>query len=395
MSFSFSISPIVTDIKPSGIRKFFDLVGEMDGAISLGIGEPDFVTPWHIRDAGISSLEKGQTYYTANAGLMPLRKEICNYFERRFHLSYNEKNVLVTVGGSEAIDLCIRALITEGDEVLIPEPSFVCYEPCVRLAHGTPVPIVTEEKDGFILTPEKLKEKITPRTKLLVLPFPNNPTGAIMTKGQLQAIADVLKDTNIAVLSDEIYAELTYSEKHCSIANIDGMKERTVIVSGFSKSYAMTGWRVGFLAAHPDLIKKISSMQGHSTSNICSIAQKAALAALTGPMDGVREMCRAFQRRRDLAMHIIEDWPFAVCPRPDGAFYLFVDVRKCFGRLAANSTDICTRLLDKAHVAVVPGAAFGDDNCIRFSYAVADDVLAKALDRIGAELAVLAEAAQN
>ena len=290
MSFSFSISPIVTDIKPSGIRKFFDLVGEMDGAISLGIGEPDFVTPWHIRDAGISSLEKGQTYYTANAGLMPLRKEICNYFERRFHLSYNEKNVLVTVGGSEAIDLCIRALITEGDEVLIPEPSFVCYEPCVRLAHGTPVPIVTEEKDGFILTPEKLKEKITPRTKLLVLPFPNNPTGAIMTKGQLQAIADVLKDTNIAVLSDEIYAELTYSEKHCSIANIDGMKERTVIVSGFSKSYAMTGWRLGYAIGDAALIKAMTKIHQFAIMSSPTTSQYAAIEALKHGDEDIEEM---------------------------------------------------------------------------------------------------------
>ena len=379
MSFSFSISPIVTDIKPSGIRKFFDLVGEMDGAISLGIGEPDFVTPWHIRDAGISSLEKGQTYYTANAGLMPLRKEICNYFERRFHLSYNEKNVLVTVGGSEAIDLCIRALITEGDEVLIPEPSFVCYEPCVRLAHGTPVPIVTEEKDGFILTPEKLKEKITPRTKLLVLPFPNNPTGAIMTKGQLQAIADVLKDTNIAVLSDEIYAELTYSEKHCSIANIDGMKERTVIVSGFSKSYAMTGWRLGYAIGDAALIKAMTKIHQFAIMSSPTTSQYAAIEALKHGDEDIEEMAAEYDSRRRILIDRLNDMGLH-CFEARGAFYVFPSIQST----GLSSEEFCKQLLEKKKVAVIPGHAFGTsgEGHVRISYAYSIETINKALDKM-------------
>lgn len=379
MSFSFSISPIVTDIKPSGIRKFFDLVGEMDGAISLGIGEPDFVTPWHIRDAGISSLEKGQTYYTANAGLLSLRKEICNYFERRFHLSYNEKNVLVTVGGSEAIDLCIRALITEGDEVLIPEPSFVCYEPCVRLAHGTPVPIVTEEKDGFILTPEKLKEKITPRTKLLVLPFPNNPTGAIMTKGQLQAIADVLKDTNIAVLSDEIYAELTYSEKHCSIANIDGMKERTVIVSGFSKSYAMTGWRLGYAIGDAALIKAMTKIHQFAIMSSPTTSQYAAIEALKHGDEDIEEMAAEYDSRRRILIDRLNGMGLH-CFEARGAFYVFPSIQST----GLSSEEFCKQLLEKKKVAVIPGNAFGTsgEGHVRISYAYSIETINKALDKM-------------
>lgn len=379
MSFSFSISPIVTDIKPSGIRKFFDLVGEMDGAISLGIGEPDFVTPWHIRDAGISSLEKGQTYYTANAGLLSLRKEICNYFERRFHLSYNEKNVLVTVGGSEAIDLCIRALITEGDEVLIPEPSFVCYEPCVRLAHGTPVPIVTEEKDGFILTPKKLKEKITPRTKLLVLPFPNNPTGAIMTKGQLQAIADVLKDTNIAVLSDEIYAELTYSEKHCSIANIDGMKERTVIVSGFSKSYAMTGWRLGYAIGDAALIKAMTKIHQFAIMSSPTTSQYAAIEALKHGDEDIEEMAAEYDSRRRILIDRLNDMGLH-CFEARGAFYVFPSIQST----GLSSEEFCKQLLEKKKVAVIPGNAFGTsgEGHVRISYAYSIETINKALDKM-------------
>ncbi len=379
MSFSFNISPIVTDIKPSGIRKFFDLVGEMDGAISLGIGEPDFVTPWHIRDAGISSLEKGQTYYTANAGLMPLRKEICNYFERRFHLSYNEKNVLVTVGGSEAIDLCIRALITEGDEVLIPEPSFVCYEPCVRLAHGTPVPIVTEEKDGFILTPEKLKEKITPRTKLLVLPFPNNPTGAIMTKDQLQAIADVLKATNIAVLSDEIYAELTYSEKHCSIANIDGMKERTVIVSGFSKTYAMTGWRLGYAIGDAALIKAMTKIHQFAIMSSPTTSQYAAIEALKHGDEDIEEMAAEYNSRRRILIDRLNGMGLH-CFEARGAFYVFPSIQST----GLSSEEFCKQLLEKKKVAVIPGNAFGasGEGHVRISYAYSIETINKALDKM-------------
>ncbi|MBQ4543771.1 MAG: aminotransferase class I/II-fold pyridoxal phosphate-dependent enzyme, partial [Clostridia bacterium] len=253
------INKVITDMKPSGIRRFFDLVAQMPDAISLGVGEPDFVTPWHIRDAGIYSLEKGHTYYTSNSGLATLREEICNYLDRRFNLKYNYNNeVLVTVGGSEAIDLTIRALVSPGDEVLIPQPSFVCYLPCVQMAGGVPVPIVTKEEDNFKLTPEALKKAITPKTKLLVLPYPNNPTGAVMTYDELKAIVEVLKDTDIFVMSDEIYAELTYGGKHRSIAEFPEMRDRTILVSGFSKAYAMTGWRLGYVCGHPDIIAPLT-----------------------------------------------------------------------------------------------------------------------------------------
>ena len=251
----------VVDMKPSGIRKFFDIVATMPDAISLGVGEPDFVTPWHIREAGIYSLEKGHTYYTSNSGLEELRFEICNYLNRRFNLSYNYKNeVLITVGGSEAIDLATRAFISAGDEVLIPEPCFVCYAPCVSMAGGTPVPIVTVEEDEFKLTAKALKAAITPKTKMLVLPFPNNPTGAIMDRKDLEEIAEVLRGTDIIVLSDEIYAELTYGQKHVSIAEIDGMKERTLIASGFSKAFAMTGWRLGYIVGDSEVVKAMTKI---------------------------------------------------------------------------------------------------------------------------------------
>lgn len=379
MSFQFDISPIVTDIKPSGIRKYFDLVGEMEGAISLGIGEPDFVTPWHIRDAGILSLEKGQTHYTANAGLMGLRREICRYMSRRFSLDYAENEVLVTVGGSEAIDLCIRALICEGDEVLIPEPCFVCYDPCVRLAHGVPVPIVTEEKDDFILTPEKLKEKITPRTKLLVLPYPNNPTGAIMTKAQLEAIAEVLKDTNIAILSDEIYAELTYSEKHCSIANIPGMKERTIIVSGFSKTYAMTGWRLGYAAANSELIKMMTKIHQFAIMSAPTNSQYAAIEALKNGDEDIAEMASQYDERRRFLIDRLNGMGLH-CFEAKGAFYVFPSIQST----GLSSEEFCNQFLAKKKVAVIPGTAFGNsgEGYVRISYAYSIETIQKAMDRL-------------
>ena len=262
------ISPVVSALPPSGIRKFFDIVAEMDDAISLGVGEPDFTTPWAIREAGIYSLEKGQTHYTANAGLMELREEICNYYDRKFDIKYNpKKEVLVTVGGSEAIDLMVRTLINPGDEVLIPEPCFVCYRPCTVMAGGVPIPIETKEEDNFRLLPEQLKEKITDKTKLLILPYPNNPTGAIMTESDLKAVAEVLRDTDIIVLSDEIYAELTYGRRHVSIASIDGMRERTIVASGFSKAYAMTGWRLGYVLANEVLTKAMAGLEVNEASN--------------------------------------------------------------------------------------------------------------------------------
>lgn len=276
------ISPVVSALPPSGIRKFFDIVAEMDDAISLGVGEPDFTTPWAIREAGIYSLEKGQTHYTANAGLMELREEICNYYDRKFDIKYNpKKEVLVTVGGSEAIDLMVRTLINPGDEVLIPEPCFVCYRPCTVMAGGVPVPIETKEEDNFRLLPEQLKEKITDKTKLLILPYPNNPTGGIMSKEDLEAIAEVLRGTNIMVLSDEIYAELRYDgEKHIPFSNFEGMKERTVVVSGFSKTFAMTGWRLGYALGPERIIKLMTKIHQYGIMSAPTTAQFAAIEAL-------------------------------------------------------------------------------------------------------------------
>ncbi len=379
MSFSFDISPIVTDIKPSGIRKFFDMASEMTDVLSLGIGEPDFVTPWHIRDAGIMSLEKGQTYYTSNAGLSELREELCTYFKRRFDLDYTPDQALITVGGSEAIDAAVRALIVEGDEVIIPEPCFVCYEPIVRLAHGVPVPIVTEEKDNFILTPEKLKEKITPKTKLLVLPYPNNPTGAIMTKEQLEAIAEVLQDTNIAVLSDEIYAELTYSGKHCSIANIPGMKERTIIVSGFSKAYAMTGWRLGFAVGDKAVIKAMIKIHQFAIMSSPTTAQYAAIEALRNGDDDIADMAAQYDERRRVLIDRLNEMGLT-CFEARGAFYVFPSIKST----GLSSEEFCKRLLETKKVAVIPGNAFGEsgEGHVRISYAYSLKTIHKALDRI-------------
>ena len=389
MSFSFEISPIVTDIKPSGIRKFFDMASEMTDVLSLGIGEPDFVTPWHIRDAGIMSLEKGQTYYTSNAGLSELRAELCTYFKRRFDLDYTPDQALITVGGSEAIDAAVRALIVEGDEVIIPEPCFVCYEPIVRLAHGVPVPIVTEEKDNFILTPEKLKEKITPKTKLLVLPYPNNPTGAIMTKAQLEAIADVLKDTNIAILSDEIYAELTYAGKHCSIANIPGMKERTIIVSGFSKAYAMTGWRLGFAIGDTTVIKAMTKIHQFAIMSSPTTAQYAAIEALRNGDDDIAEMASQYDERRRVLIDRLNQMGLT-CFEARGAFYVFPSIKST----GLSSEEFCKRLLETKKVAVIPGNAFGKsgEGHVRISYAYSLKTINKALDRMQEFLNELKEA---
>ncbi|MCK9478087.1 MAG: aminotransferase class I/II-fold pyridoxal phosphate-dependent enzyme [Firmicutes bacterium] len=374
------LSPVVSSIQPSGIRKFFDIVSSMPDALSLGVGEPDFVTPWHIRDAGIYSLEKGQTYYTSNSGMAPLREEICNYMNRRFSLEYNsDTEVLVTVGGSEAIDLCLRSLVCKGDEVLIPEPSFVCYSPCTQLAGGTPVPIVTTEKDNFKLTAEALKKAITPNTKLLILPFPNNPTGAIMTKHELEQVAKVLNDTQIIVLSDEIYAELTYNGKHTSIANIEGMKERTVVISGFSKAYAMTGWRLGYACGHSDIIASMTKIHQYSVMCSPTTSQFAAIDALKNGDADIEAMAAEYNYRRKIILDGVRQIGLE-CFEPQGAFYIFPNITST----GLSSNEFCEKMLTEQKVAVIPGNAFGSsgEGFIRCSYAYSIPVINQALERM-------------
>lgn len=373
---------VVTEIPPSGIRKFFDIAAEMKDAISLGVGEPDFVTPWHIRDKGIHSLQKGQTHYTANKGLKELREEISNYLSRRFNLTYDAlTQTIVTVGGSEAIDLVFRAVLNPGDEVLVPEPSFVCYQPLTRLAGGVPVPITTRAENNFKITPEELKAAITPKTKVLVLPYPNNPTGGIMTKEDLEAIAEVLRDTNILVLSDEIYAELTYGRKHCSIAEIDGMYERTVLVSGFSKAYAMTGWRLGYACGHPDIISAMTKIHQYGIMSAPTIAQFAAIEALKNGDSDIEEMRDEYNDRRRLIVGGFNAMGLD-CFEPEGAFYAFPSIKST----GLSSGEFCEKLLYDQKVAVVPGNAFGasGEGHIRCSYAYSLDSINEALNRIEA-----------
>ena len=379
MNIESKISSTVAEIKPSGIRKFFDIVNEMKDAISLGIGEPDFVTPWHIRDAGILSLEKGRTYYTSNAGLFEVREQICKYLDRRFNLLYKEDEVLVTVGGSEAIDLCVRALISPGDEVLIPEPSFVCYAPCTRLAGGVAVPIVTDEEHDFKLTAEALKKAITPKTKLLVLPFPNNPTGAVMEKEELEEIAKVLEETEIMILSDEIYGELTYGIKHTSIANIESMKERTIIVGGFSKCYAMTGWRLGYAVGNRAVIKAMTKIHQFAIMSAPTTSQYAAVEALRNGDSDIEEMKREYNKRRVYLIERLNEIGLN-CFEAKGAFYVF----PCIKSTGLSSEEFCERLLREKKVAVIPGNAFGDsgEGYVRISYAYSLKTIKKALDKI-------------
>ena len=377
------INPVVRDIPPSGIRKFFDIAAEMDDAISLGVGEPDFVTPWHIRDEGIYSLEKGMTYYTSNSGLKELRFELSKYMKRRFSLDYDPlTQLLITVGGSEAIDLCIRSVICNGDEVLIPEPSFVCYSPITRLAGGVPVPIVTKSENNFKLTAEELKAALTPRTRVLVLPFPNNPTGAIMSEEDLCEIAEVLRGTNIIVLSDEIYAELTYGDKkHFSIAQIPDMYERTVLVSGFSKAYAMTGWRLGYACGHPDLIKAMTKVHQFAIMSAPTTAQYAAIEALRNGDDDIEMMKNEYDMRRRVIVQGFNDMGLE-CFEPKGAFYAFPSIKST----GLTSNDFCERCLREKKVAVIPGTAFGQsgEGFIRCSYAYSIDNINEALSRIEA-----------
>ena len=370
-------------IPPSGIRKFFDIAAEMEDAISLGVGEPDFVTPWHIRDEGIYSLEKGMTYYTSNSGLKELREEICNYLNRRFSLKYEAKSqVLVTVGGSEAIDLCIRSLVQPGDEVIIPEPSFVCYKPIAQLAGGVPVTIETKAENNFRLTADELKAAITPKTKLLVLPFPNNPTGGVMDKQDLEEIAEVLKDTDVLVLSDEIYAELTYGDKrHFSIAQIPDMYERTILVSGFSKAFAMTGWRLGYACAHSELIKIMTKVHQFAIMSAPTTAQFAAIEAMRNGDEDIEMMRSEYDMRRHVMVKGFNDMGLD-CFEPLGAFYTFPSIKST----GLSSDEFCERCLREKKVAVIPGTAFGEcgEGFTRCSYAYSIDSINEALNRIEA-----------
>ena len=368
-------------IKPSGIRRLFDIAAEMDDVISLGVGEPDFKTPWNIRRAGIESLERGHTWYTANSGLMQLREAACGYLKRRFTLEYDpKKELLITVGGSEAIDIAIRALVEPGDEVLVVEPSFVCYTPITELTGGVPVPIATRAEDAFRLTPEQLKAAITPRTKLLILPFPNNPTGAVMRRAHLEAIAGVLRGTDIMVLSDEIYAELTYGdERHISFAEIDGMKERTILVQGFSKSYAMTGWRLGYAAGPAPVIKQMTKIHQFSIMCAPTTSQYAAVEALRNGDADIEEMRGQYDMRRRLLVDGLNRMGLD-CFSPEGAFYVFPSIRST----GLSSSDFCMRLLEAERVAVVPGDAFGEsgEGFVRISYSYSVNHLLEALKRI-------------
>ncbi len=370
----------VRDIKPSGIRKFFDIVSEIKDAISLGVGEPDFDTPWHIREEGIYALEKGKTFYTSNAGLIELREEIAKYLSRRYDLHYDPKSeVLVTIGGSEAIDDALRAMIDEGDEVLIPEPCYVSYVPCVKLADGVPVTINLKEKNRFKLTKQELLDAITEKTKVLVLAFPNNPTGGIMTREDLEEIREVIIEKDLFVISDEIYSELTYGREHVSIASLPGMKERTIVINGFSKSYGMTGWRLGYACGPAEIIKQMVKIHQFAIMCAPTTSQCAAIEALKNGDDDVARMREAYDERRHylvtrlnaMGLHTFE---------PEGAFYVFPSVKET----GMTSDEFATKLLMEEKVAVVPGTAFGDcgEGFLRISYAYSIENLKTALDRI-------------
>ena len=381
IDYSSVLSRTVVDLKKSGIRKFFDLLDneDMKDVVALTVGQPDFVTPWHIREAGIESLQRGKTYYTSNSGMPQLRTEIATYLKRRFDLSYRPEETVVTVGGSEAIDLAIRAVIEPGDEVIIPTPSFVCYEPIARMAGGVPVIIETKLEDRFKLTPEALRAAISPRTKMLVLPYPNNPTGAIMTREELEEIAAVLRDTNIVVLSDEIYAELTFGRKHTSIATIDGMWERTILASGFSKAYAMTGWRMGYLAAPLPLIEQMLKIHQYAIMCAPTTSQFAAIEALKNGDDDIAMMAEEYDRRRRYIHEGLHDIGIEAF-EPEGAFYIYPYI----GGFGLSSDEFCQRLLYEGRCAIVPGTAFGagGEGFARISYAYSIKHITEALSRI-------------
>ncbi len=370
----------VVDIKPSGIRKFFDIASEMKDAISLGVGEPDFDTPWHIRDEGIYSLEQGRTIYTSNAGLKELRQEICNYLHRKQGVKYDPLHeVLITVGGSEAIDIGLRAMVNPGDEVLIPQPSFVSYEPCAILAGATPVIINLKEENEFRLTAEELEAAITDKTKLLVLPFPNNPTGAIMERKDLEAIAEVILKHDIFVMSDEIYSELTYTEKHVSIVELPGMRERTILINGFSKAYAMTGWRLGYACGPAEIIAQMTKIHQFAIMCAPSTSQYAAIEALKNGDEDVLEMRTAYNQRRRFLLNAFKEMGLS-CFEPYGAFYVF----PCIKEFGMSSDEFATRFLNEEKVAVVPGTAFGDcgEGYLRISYAYSLEHLKTAMSRL-------------
>ncbi len=384
MNYNELLAPAAQAMRPSGIRKFFDLATEMPHCISLGVGEPDFKTPWSVRDAGIRSLEQGRTKYTANAGLKELRAEICRYLERRFDLKYEVPQILVTVGGSEAIDLAIRALVKPGDEVIIPEPCFVCYEPITQLTGGVPVHIATRAEDEFRLTAEQLKAAITPRTKLVIFPYPNNPTGAVMGARDLEEIAAVLRDTNIMVLSDEIYSELTYGlDRHVSFASIPGMAERTIVVNGFSKSYAMTGWRLGYAAGPEPIIKVMTKIHQSCIMSAPTTSQYAAITALRQCDDQIEMMRDEYNRRRRYVVKALNEMGLT-CFEPRGAFYVFPSIQVS----GLTSEEFCERLLREKEVAIIPGDAFGasGEGYARISYAYSVDHLETAMRRIRAFL---------
>jgi len=382
IDYSSVLSPTVTSLPPSGIRKFFDLLDSMDDVVGLTVGQPDFVTPWHIREAGIESLQKGKTYYTSNSGTLELREEISKYLKRRFDIDpYDPKSeIIVTVGGSEAIDIAMRSVLSPGDEIIIPNPAFVCYEPLAKMTGATPVILNTTAEDKFKITPEKLKAAITPRTKMLVLPFPNNPTGAIMTAEELEAIAKLLRDTNIVILSDEIYAEMTYGKRHVSVATVDGMRERTILVSGFSKSYAMTGWRLGYICAPAPLTKQMLKLHQYAIMSAPTTAQFAAVEAMRNGDADVEEMVEEYDRRRRYVKKGLADIGIESF-EPEGAFYIWPNI----GKFGLSSEEFCERLLYEQRCAIVPGTAFGKcgEGFARLSYAYSVNHITQALERMG------------
>ena len=375
------LSEKTLNIKPSGIRKFFDLVSEKKGVISLGVGEPDFDTPWHIREEGIYAFEKGKTFYTSNAGLKELRVEICNYLNRKFNLNYEPlSEVLVTVGGSEAIDLALRALVNEGDEVIIPEPCYVSYKPCAVLANAKPVTIDLKQENNFRLTASELENAITDKTKVLVLAFPNNPTGAVMTKSDLEAIAKVVIKHDIYVISDEIYAELTYNGKHHSIAELPNMKERTIVINGFSKSYAMTGWRLGYACGVKEIISQMTKIHQFAIMCAPTVSQYAAVEALKNGDKDIEEMKESYNQRRRFLLSSFKEMDIP-CFEPFGAFYVF----PCIKKFGMTSEEFAMKFLDEENVAVIPGTAFGDsgEGFLRISYAYSIEKLKVAMEKLG------------
>ncbi len=375
------LSDTVVTIKPSGIRKFFDIASERKDTISLGVGEPDFDTPWHIRDEGIYSLEKGRTFYTSNAGLMELRMEICKYLQRRLQITYDpKKEVIITVGGSEAIDIGLRAMINPGDEVLIPQPSYVSYEPCAILAGAKPVIIELKNENEFRLTPQELLDAITPRTKVLIMPYPNNPTGAVMEKSDLEKIAKICIEKDIFVMSDEIYSELTYCGDHVSIASFEGMQERTVLINGFSKAYAMTGWRLGYACGPEEIIQQMTKIHQFAIMCAPTTSQYAAIDALKNGDADVAMMRESYNQRRNYLMHAFSEIGLP-CFEPYGAFYVF----PCIKEFGMTSEEFAFSLLEAENLAVVPGSAFGDsgEGFLRISYAYSLDKLKIAMERIG------------